>query len=224
MRRAPVGVARVREARRERERAEGEGAVGRFDATNHAPLARGGAGASSSAVSEKAARYESFLARENKSFWLASKTPAAERAAAAPRRDTLCPASGKRLRLKDLVALKFTPVVEGGGEANGRHMCPVSMRVLTKATKLVALRATGDVMTEEAFIKVVRPEGAWGGHKITSAKDVIKIRAGGSSFAGSHAQVLAKKHFHLGPSNGPADQRGQHRAGGDSAFGLRLTN
>merc|ERR1719198_2817138 len=39
------------------------------------------------------------------------------------------------------------------------------MKALTKSSKLVVLRATGDVMTEEAFKTVVKPDGVYKGHR-----------------------------------------------------------
>lgn len=172
------------ERRRADAREESEGVVGTFDATNHAPLARSRGDASTSkvllgdaaAAGAKTAKYENFLAREDKSFWLASKTPEAERTLAVPKLDTVCPSCGKKLRLKDLVSLNFTPASDGDGDGEGRHMCPISMKALTKSSKLVVLRATGDVMTEEAFKTVVKPDGVYKGHRIASSKDVIRIR------------------------------------------------
>lgn len=43
-----------------------------------------------------------------------SKAPEAKASKEKPDGATYCPASGKKLKLKDLVEVKFTPVPEGG--------------------------------------------------------------------------------------------------------------
>jgi hypothetical protein len=53
---------------------------------------------------------------------------------------TYCPASGKKLRLKDCVAVKFTRVREG---ESGLYMDPVTMETLTNSSKLVVIAPTG---------------------------------------------------------------------------------
>ena len=200
--------------------------VKRFDKSNHAPLDATSAATTATGAREASA-YEKHLERRTKAFWLPSEAPRAEQTVSKPKQDTLCPASNKRLRLKDLISIRFTPCsgrdAAGDATETARHMCPISMKTLTRASKLVVLRPTGDVITEEAYKKVVKPDGVYKGHKITS-KDVIAIKNGGSSFAGSHATVQVRKFAHLGFSNGPADSRGQSRQGGQSAFGLRYTS
>lgn len=57
-----------------------------------------------------------------------------------PDSSTYCPASGKKLRLKDCVAVKFTRVREGEG---GMYMDPVTLETLTNASKLVVIVPTG---------------------------------------------------------------------------------
>lgn len=54
---------------------------------------------------------------------------------------TYCPASGKKLRLKDCVAVKFTRVREG---ESGLYMDPVTMETFTNASKLVVIAPTGE--------------------------------------------------------------------------------
>lgn len=73
-------------------------------------------------------------------FWVPSQAPASKDLLAKPDSATLCPASGKKLRLKDCVAAKFTRVPEGEG---GRYMDPVTKDTFTNATKLVVIRPTG---------------------------------------------------------------------------------
>ncbi|GBF93568.1 hypothetical protein Rsub_06288 [Raphidocelis subcapitata] len=154
------------------------------------------------------------------SFWVASKAPEAKAATERPDASTLCPASGKKLRLKDLVEVKFTPVPEG---ASGRYMDPVTKDTLTNASRLVVLVPTGDVMLEATYEQCVKPEGAYRGKKV-GPKDVVKLQTGGTGFAAHDGEkVQSKRHWLLGPGSGKADLRGQHQ-GPRSVFGLQFNN
>eukprot|EP00192_Tetraselmis_astigmatica_P014249 CAMPEP_0117675388 /NCGR_PEP_ID=MMETSP0804-20121206/15577_1 /TAXON_ID=1074897 /ORGANISM="Tetraselmis astigmatica, Strain CCMP880" /LENGTH=307 /DNA_ID=CAMNT_0005484385 /DNA_START=301 /DNA_END=1224 /DNA_ORIENTATION=- len=158
--------------------------------------------------------------KEMKAFWLPSKTPEAEKTVDKPSSDVMCPCSGKKLRMKDLVLLKFTKVPEG---ESGRYMDPVTKDTFTNRSKLVCLKPTGDVMLEETYKKLVKPEGNFNGTKIRE-KDVINLRGGGTGFAQHDGdRTQSKKYFHLGPGSGLADLRGQHQ-GVPSRGGLVFTN
>ena len=79
-----------------------------------------------------------------KAFWLPSQAPDSKTRLDKPELDTVCPASGKKLRLKDLTPVRFTPVPEG---ASGRHMDPVTHDTFSNSTQLVVLRPTGTIHT-----------------------------------------------------------------------------
>jgi nitric oxide synthase-interacting protein len=49
--------------------------------------------------------------KEMNAFWLPSKTPEAKAVLDKPDTNTYCPASGNKLKLKDLIDLNFTPYV-----------------------------------------------------------------------------------------------------------------
>lgn len=156
-------------------------------------------------------------------FWVPSKAPDGARASEAERPDgsTLCPASGKKLRLKDLVDVKFTPVPKG--EA-GRWMDPVTKDTLTNASRLVVLAPTGDVMLEATYESCVKPEGSYRGKKV-APRDVIRLQTGGTGFAARDGEkAQAAKHYTLGPGSGRAPLRGQHAGPTTSAFGLTFHN
>eukprot|EP00958_Prasinococcus_capsulatus_P016770 scaffold1875_cov339-Prasinococcus_capsulatus_cf.AAC.22 len=201
------------------------------------------------ASSATATQFEKDSQREMKAFWLPSKAPEAAHRLPKPPTDTVCPATGKRLRLKDLIPVKFTPLPDADRdrltsrpagwlrhprESTGRFMCCVSHDVLTNAQQCVLLRPTGDVMLESVYNRVVgdlterasvvaasvKPEGRYNGVKIRD-KDVIKLRKGGTGFAAGGAQVESKKFYHLGHGSGLQEQRGEHR-GPRSAFGLSI--
>ena len=87
---------------------------------------------------------------------------------AKPETETLCPASGKRLRLKELTPVRFTPVPEKlkaslGRKATGNavplYMDPISREIFTNSSRLVVLKPTGTVMTKQSYEKCVKPEG-----------------------------------------------------------------
>ncbi|GMH43274.1 hypothetical protein BSKO_11196 [Bryopsis sp. KO-2023] len=158
--------------------------------------------------------------KELKSFWHPSQAPESKMKREKPSMDTVCPASGKKLRMKDLTAIKFTPAQ---GEKEGSYMDPITRKTLTNANTLVLLKNSGTVMLEETYNKMVKPEGRYEGNKI-SKKDVIKIHRGGTGFV-AHDGVRAesKNFWHLGPGNGLADLRGQHQ-GPRSHGGLQFWN
>ena len=78
--------------------------------------------------------------QEMKAFWLPSQTADHRNKLEKPDLDTVCPASGKKLRLKDLIPVRFTPVPEG---SSGRHMDPITHDTFSNSMQLVVLRPTG---------------------------------------------------------------------------------
>lgn len=78
--------------------------------------------------------------QEMKAFWVPSKAPDARQVLAKPDTATYCPASGKKLRLKDLIAVKFVRTPE---EDSGVYMDPVTQDTFTNASSLVVLKPTG---------------------------------------------------------------------------------
>ncbi len=71
-----------------------------------------------------------------------SATPESRAILDKPDVNTYCPATGKKLRLKDLVAAKFAPARDGSAKA-GRFCDPVTGDVFTNASRLVLLKPTG---------------------------------------------------------------------------------
>lgn len=134
-----------------------------------------------------------------------------------PEKETKCPTTMKKLRMKDLVAVKWTKVRAG---ESGKHMCPITFKTFTNATSIVVLKPTGDALSEEGYKTVVEGEGAYNGTPIRPNKDVIRLQKGGTGFAGSGTQVESKVEFEMGVG-GTGALRGQSR-GGQSKFGLRF--
>ena len=79
--------------------------------------------------------------QQMRAFWVPSQTPEARAAAEKPDSNTYCPASGKRLRLKDLSPVRFTRVPEGD---TGLYMDPITKDTFTNADTLVLLKPTGE--------------------------------------------------------------------------------
>jgi nitric oxide synthase-interacting protein len=172
----------------------------------------------------KAAQLDAPETKTMNAFWLPSKTPTADpNAARKPSTETTCPTTSKRLRMKDLVDVKWTRAPESesdrlSGHGTHKYMCPVTRKTLTNATQVLILRPSGDAVSEEAYKMVIARDGAHDGKKVTGA---IRLQKGGSGYAASGTQVESKKAFALGAGSGLADSRGQHR-GGASRFGLKF--
>lgn len=133
-----------------------------------------------------------------------------------PDTDTRCPATLEKLRMKDLITIKWTKVRPG---ESGKYMCPITFKTFTNASIIVVLKPTGDAMSEEGYKTTVEKDGSYNGVSIRP-KDVIKLQRGGTGFAGSGTQVESKAEFALGIGGG-GDLRGQNR-GSQSKFGLRF--
>ena len=88
--------------------------------------------------------------QEMKAFWMPSKTPEAQRLLEKPDMNTYCPASGKKLRLKDLIPIRFTRCAE---DEEGFAKDPVTKDTFTNANRLVVLKCTGRNAQALAFLQ-----------------------------------------------------------------------
>lgn len=73
-------------------------------------------------------------------FWVPSQAPESKDLMEKPDSATYCPATGKKLRLKDCVAVKLTRVPEG---EPGLYMDPITKDAFHNASKLVVIGPTG---------------------------------------------------------------------------------
>ena len=218
----------------ERDAVEKEASLLAFDRRNHAGASDALASQLKEAVTEEA---EALMAEKHttssainikdnearmvgmKSFWVPSQTQEAAVIIEKPDGSTRCPASGKKLKLKDLIEVKFTPVT--GGEP-GEYMDPVTRDPLTNASKLILIKPTGDVVLEATWKKCIKPDGSWQGVAVTD-DDILELKRGGTGFAEHDGEAVeATTYFALGAGNGLADRRGQGTAGTGSKFGLKL--
>ena len=157
-------------------------------------------------------------AADMNSFWLPSKTPEAESVVKKPSMTCFCPASGKKLKLKDLFAVTFTR----DPEDPKRYIDPMTKDELSNKDALVVLKPLGVIMKMKTYESLVKPDGIYEDKKI-APKDVLDVQKGGTGFASHDRHAQSNKHFAVGIGSGLADVRGQG-GGGGSKFGLRYAN
>ncbi|XP_071966459.1 nitric oxide synthase-interacting protein isoform X2 [Engystomops pustulosus] len=134
------------------------------------------------------------------SFWIPSLTPEAKSTLVKkPDKTVYCPMSGKPLKMKDLVSVKFTPVddkVDRVGLINrqDRYVCAVTRDMLGNSVPCAVLRPSGAVVTMECVEKLIKKDmtDPISGDKLTE-KDIIVLQRGGTGFSGSGVQLQAKE-------------------------------
>lgn len=133
------------------------------------------------------------------SFWVPSQTPDASRAKLEkPDSKIYCPISGKILKIKDLIDVKFTLASDPDDDKKSliarenRYVCAVTKDILTNAQQLAVLRTSGDVVTMECYEKLIKKDMI---HPLTNEKltekDIILLQRGGTGFASAN-QLEAK--------------------------------
>lgn len=133
------------------------------------------------------------------SFWIPALTPHAGLAKAEkPDKTVLCPVSGKPLKMKDFIDVKFTKIDKSEERHSlqgkrDRYKCPVSGDVLGNNVPSAVLRTTGDVVTMDV-VKLIKKDMQ---HPITGQKlsdnDIIPIVRGGTGFASINGDLNNKK-------------------------------
>lgn len=136
------------------------------------------------------------------SFWIPSLTPeaAAERLHR-PDSSVRCPMSGRKLRLAQLVSVRFTPAEAGlspgqllAREPSDRYVCAVSGDPLGNATPCAVLRPSGAVVTLACVERLIRKDmrDPLSGEALSDG-DIIVLQRGGTGFAGAGVSLEAKK-------------------------------
>lgn len=136
------------------------------------------------------------------SFWIPSLTPeaGAERLQK-PDRSVRCPMSGRKLRLAQLVSVRFTPAQPGLSQAQllarepgQRYVCALSRDPLGNATPCAVLRPSGAVVTLECVDRLIRPDmrDPLSGDPL-SERDIIVLQRGGTGFAAAGVSLEAQK-------------------------------
>ena len=133
------------------------------------------------------------------SFWIPTLTPQAnDSRLEKPDNKVYCPMSGKVLKMKDLISVKFTPAPQSDNKSliakNERYICPVTKDVLSNKVPCAVLRPTGEVVTMECVKKFVMKDWVCPltGKKLQPS-DVIEIKRGGTGFAGVSGSELEGK-------------------------------
>lgn len=105
-------------------------------------------------------------------------------------RGTVCPVTGERLRLCDLISVRLLRSSDGEGGGVDLYLCAVCSSALSNASKPVALR-TGSVLCSRCVEQFVLcdndPRDPVTSKEIDAEKDVITIFHHGTGFAGSAA-------------------------------------
>ena len=105
--------------------------------------------------------------------------------------------SGKPLKIKDLIPVKFT-TIEGDDKSiitrEVRYKCAVTHDALGNSVPCAVLRNTGNVVTMDCVEKLIKKDMLcpFTGVKLKET-DIIPIQRGGTGFAGSGVDLQAKK-------------------------------
>jgi len=138
------------------------------------------------------------------SFWIPMLTPQAQESKVEkPDKTIYCPMSGKPLKFKDMIEVKFTLLDKADADNDGqkliakeeRYKCAVTHDVLNNATPVAVLKTTGDVVTMECVEKIIKKDMI---HPLTGQtikeKDIITLQRGGTGYAATNDQLKATKY------------------------------
>lgn len=136
------------------------------------------------------------------SFWIPSLTPeAAAEELQRPDPVVRCPMSGRRLRLRDLVRVRWVPAQRGLSRAEllargegQRYVCAVTGDPLSNGTACAVLRPSGWVVTMDCVERLIRRDmrDPLTGTPLSDS-DIIVLQRGGTGFAGAGTCLEAKK-------------------------------
>merc|ERR1712025_339967 len=102
--------------------------------------------------------------RELPSFWLPSMCPDAKKSKLVkPDKTVYCPMSGKPLKVKDLIDVKWTEVKDPDNKKSmisrdERYQCAVTGDTLYNSTPCAVLRTSGHVVTLECVEKIIKKD------------------------------------------------------------------
>lgn len=133
------------------------------------------------------------------SYWLPEYTPnTRETEIKPPSLKTTCPITGVKLRVKDLIPVKFTPADKHSKQAlaarEERYVCALTQKVLRNSIACVVLKPTGTVITEEAYTRLVKPDmvDPISGKKLKES-DIIKMVSAGTGYAEKGGEIKKAK-------------------------------
>lgn len=133
------------------------------------------------------------------SFWIPNLTPASKKTKIdKPSSAVLCPMSGKSLKIKDLIEVKFTPVVDPDDKRSlitkkNRYMCAVTHDILNNSVPCALLKTSNCVVTMECVEKLIKLDmkDPLNG-KTLMEKDIIPLQRGGTGYASTNETLDAK--------------------------------
>jgi len=136
---------------------------------------------------DRTSRAEQRKGLKRTSFWLPEFTPGAEKdRLTKPKKRPPSPFSGKSLKIKDLIPIKFAL------DDARKPMCAVSHKQIT-TQPVVLIRTTGAVILKECFESLVQPSMVCPvTNEAFKAKDVVELQSGRSSYAASGAVEATK--------------------------------
>lgn len=154
-----------------------------------------GASGSGSSISNMANGRDKTLP----SFWIANLTPASKKVKLVkPSNVVVCPMSGKPLKIKDLIEVKFTQVNDPDDKRSlitkkNRYMCAVTHDILNNSVPCAVLKTSNNVVTMECVEKLIKLEmkDPLNGKTLTD-KDIIPLQRGGTGYASTNETLDAK--------------------------------
>ncbi|CAH0669338.1 unnamed protein product [Spodoptera exigua] len=156
-------------------------------------------GDASSSSSSSVSNLANGKAKKLPSFWLPSELPDAKISKIEkPDSTVYCPISGKPLKMKDLIDVKWTLVNDPDDKKSliakeNRYMCPVTHDILSNAVPCAVIRTTGDVVTMECVEKIIKKDWL---HPLTGdklkEKDIIPLQRGGTGYALTNQKLEGK--------------------------------
>jgi nitric oxide synthase-interacting protein len=155
-------------------------------------------GAKKAATEESVSNMAGDKAKQWNNFWVPELSTTAEKSKIEkPSPNVLCPISGKPLKFKDLMAVKFTPIEEESNlnkmfAKKERYMCPITRDVLTNTTRCAYLKPSQCVVSMACVDKIIRKDmiDPISG-KVLEESDIIELQRGGTGFSATN-QVKAK--------------------------------
>lgn len=132
------------------------------------------------------------------SFWIPSLTPEAKPITVKkPDSHVRCPVTGNVLKIKNLIPVKFTPIVDPDDKSalivkQNRYMCAVTHDVLGNTVPAAVLRTSNSVVTVECVEKLLKKDmiDPIDGKKMTE-KDIIYLQMGGTGYASTNVKLEA---------------------------------
>lgn len=133
------------------------------------------------------------------SFWIPGQSAVAKDSKLEKPESTIyCPVSGKPLKAKDLINVKFTLVKDSDKKSliakETRYMCAVTHDILSNSIPCAVLKSTGDVVTLECVEKIIKKDWI---HPLTNEKltekDIIIMQRGGTGYSTTNENLEGKQ-------------------------------